>query len=76
MWRLPALGSLERPERDQAYADVGCIPRALEYVDALLRGGRTRFADITDRMEDALRARGIPDPAAWLAREPGKLIMR
>jgi hypothetical protein len=26
MWRLPALGSLERPERDQAYADVGGHP--------------------------------------------------
>jgi tetratricopeptide (TPR) repeat protein len=73
MWRLPALGALERPERDQAYADVGGHPRALEYVDALLRGGRTRFTDIADRMEEALRARGIADPAAWLARGAGKL---
>ena len=73
MWRLPALGSLERAERDQAYADVGGHPRALEYVDALLRGGRTPFSEIADRMEDALRARDIPDPAAWLARGAGKL---
>ena len=73
MWRLPKLGALERPERDQAYADVGGHPRALEYVDALLHGGRTRFSDIADRMEDALRARGITDPAAWLARGAGKL---
>ena len=42
-------------------------------MDALLRGGRTRFSDIADRMEDALRARGITDPAAWLARGAGKL---
>lgn len=73
MWRLPALGSLERRERDQAYADVGGHPRALEYVDALLHGGRTRFSDIADRMEDALRARGITDPEAWLARGAGRL---
>jgi tetratricopeptide (TPR) repeat protein len=73
MWRLPALGSLERSERDQAYADVGGHPRALEYVDALLHGGRTRFSDIADRMEDALRARGITDPAAWLTRGAGRL---
>jgi tetratricopeptide (TPR) repeat protein len=73
MWRLPALGALERPERDQAYADVGGHPRALEYVDALLHGGRTKFRVIADRMEDALRARGITDPAAWLARGAGRL---
>jgi tetratricopeptide (TPR) repeat protein len=73
MWRLPALGALERPQRDQAYADVGGHPRALEYVDALLRGGRTPFSQIADRMEDALRARGITDPTAWLAGGAGKL---
>src|SRR6185312_7316945 len=43
------------------------------YVDALLRGGRTRFSDVADRMEDALRARGITDPASWLAGGAGKL---
>jgi tetratricopeptide (TPR) repeat protein len=73
MWRLPALGSLERRERDQAYADVGGHPRALEYVDALLSGGRTPFSVIADRMESALRARGITDPAAWLAGGAGNL---
>ena len=73
MWRLPALGALERPERDQAYADVGGHPRALEYVDALLHGSRMQFSDITDRMEEALSARGITDPAAWLARGAGRL---
>jgi tetratricopeptide (TPR) repeat protein len=73
MWRLPKLGALERTERDQAYADVGGHPRALEYVDALLYGGGAQFSDIADRMEDALRARGITDPAAWLAGGAGKL---
>ena len=73
MWRLEALGALERPERDRAYADVGGHPRALEYVDSLLRGGRARFRDVASRMEDALRARGIADPSAWLARGAGDL---
>ena len=49
------------------------ISRALEYVDALLHGSRMQFSDITDRMEEALSARGITDPAAWLARGAGRL---
>jgi tetratricopeptide (TPR) repeat protein len=73
MWRLEALGALERPERDRAYADVGGHPRALEYVDSLLRGGRARFRDVAARMEAALRARGIADPSSWLARGAGDL---
>jgi len=73
MWRLDALGALERPERDRAYADVGGHPRALEYLDSLLRGGRARFADVASRMEAALRARGIADPFAWLAGGAGDL---
>jgi len=73
MWRLEALGALERPERDRAYADVGGHPRALEYVDSLLRGGRARFRDVASRMEAALRARGIADPSSWLARGAGDL---
>jgi tetratricopeptide (TPR) repeat protein len=73
MWRLPALDALEPHERDRAYADVGGHPRALEYVDALLRGQRARFADVAARMESALRNRGIGDPSEWLASGPGDL---
>ena len=73
MWRLEALGALDRPDRDRAYADVGGHPRALEYVDSLLRGGRARFRDVASRMETALRARGIADPSSWLARGAGDL---
>lgn len=73
MWRLDALGALERPERDRACADVGGHPRALEYLDSLLRGGRARFGDVASRMEAALRARGIADPSAWLAGGAGDL---
>jgi tetratricopeptide (TPR) repeat protein len=70
MWRLTALDALEPDERDRAYADVGGHPRALEYVDSLLRGHRARFADVAARMEAALRARGIGDPSAWLGKGP------
>jgi tetratricopeptide (TPR) repeat protein len=73
MWRLTALDALEPHERDRAYADVGGHPRALEYVDSLLRGRRARFADVAARMEAALQARGIGDPSEWLASGPRDL---
>jgi tetratricopeptide (TPR) repeat protein len=72
MWRLPGLDALGPADRDRAYADVGGHPRALEYVDSLLRG-RKGFAEVATQMEGALRARGIADPSAWLARQPRDL---
>jgi tetratricopeptide (TPR) repeat protein len=66
IWRLPGVDALEPAEKDRAYRDVGGHPRALEYLDALLRG-RARFDDIAARMETQLRDQGIADPAAWLA---------
>ena len=71
MWRLPGLDALPAAGKDQAYRNVGGHPRTLEYLDALLRGGRAHFDDVALRMEDRLRERGIADPAAWLAR-PGR----
>jgi tetratricopeptide (TPR) repeat protein len=73
MWRLTALDGLEPDERDRAYADVGGHPRALEYVDSLLRGHGVRFADVAARMETALRTRGIEDPSRWLPSGPRDL---
>lgn len=73
MWRLTALDALEPAERDRAYADVGGHPRALEYLDSLLRGNRARFADVASRMEAALRVRNIDDPTTWLASGPRDL---
>jgi tetratricopeptide (TPR) repeat protein len=73
MWRLPALDALEPHDRDRAYADVGGHPRALQYIDALLRGPRARFTDVAARMESALRNRGIEDPSKWLASGPRDL---
>jgi hypothetical protein len=71
IWRLPGLDALSPEDKNRAYRDVGGHPRTLEYLDALLRGGQARFDDVAERMEDRLRARGIPDPAAWLA-HPGR----
>ena len=66
MWRLPGLDALSPQEKDRAYRDTGGHPRTLEYLDALLRG-RAVFGDVAARVENFLRARDIPDPAAWLA---------
>jgi tetratricopeptide (TPR) repeat protein len=61
MWRLPGLDDLEPRERLRAYADVGGHPRALEYLDALLRGGQARSPDVAERMEAVLAARGLAE---------------
>ncbi|MGW3411713.1 TIR domain-containing protein, partial [Streptomyces sp. NPDC000888] len=73
IWRLPGLDTLSPADQHRAYTDVGGHPRALEYLDALLRGGPARFPDIADRMETALENRGIPDPERWLAGMQGDL---
>ncbi|MGV9703034.1 tetratricopeptide repeat protein [Streptomyces sp. NPDC003483] len=73
IWRLPGLDALIPTDQRRAYADVGGHPRALEYLDALLRGGQARFPDIADRMETALEARGIADPERWMAGVEGDL---
>jgi hypothetical protein len=73
MWRLTALDRLEPGERNRAYEDVGGHPRALEYVDSLLRGHGVRFADVAARMEAALRSRGIADSSDWLPSGPRDL---
>ncbi|MER6344541.1 tetratricopeptide repeat protein [Streptomyces sp. NPDC001595] len=73
IWRLPGLDALPFADQQRAYTDVGGHPRALEYLDALLRGGRARFPDIADRMEDALERRGVPHPERWLASVAGDL---
>ncbi|MFB6938951.1 tetratricopeptide repeat protein [Streptomyces chartreusis] len=73
IWRLPGLDALTPTEQRRAYADVGGHPRALEYLDALLRGGQARFPDVADRMEAALEARGVVDPERWMADAQGDL---
>lgn len=64
--RLPALDARSSEEQERARVAVGGHPRALEYLDALLASGKTRFADIAERLETALRNQGMEDPRAWL----------
>jgi tetratricopeptide (TPR) repeat protein len=73
LWRLPGLDALQREDQLRAYTDVGGHPRALEYLDVLLRGGESRFPDVAERMESALEKKGIRKPEAWLRRVKGNL---
>ena len=66
IWRLPGLDALTGVQQQRAWTDVGGHPRTLEYLDALLRQGRARFDDVTDRLEGLLSERGIPDPQQWI----------
>jgi tetratricopeptide (TPR) repeat protein len=73
LWRLPALDSLDVAQQWRAYADVGGHPRTLEYLDALLRGGKARFDDVLERIEHALDSRGVHDRERWLREIKGDL---
>ncbi|WP_239376386.1 tetratricopeptide repeat protein [Frankia sp. Cj5] len=73
LWRLPALNDLTPDEQTRAIADVGGHPLTLEYLDALLTDGRTRFHDVAAKLEHALHDRGINNPAAWYKTVNGDL---
>ncbi len=73
IWRLPGLNALDRKDQVRAYAEVGGHPRALEYLDALLRGGVGRFRDISQKLREALEKRNIDDPMKWCQEGAGDL---
>jgi len=67
-WALPALDRLAEPELERVRQLVGGHPRCLEYLDALLSGGRSSYPDVTTRLAANLAARpDIPDLDEWLA---------
>ena len=66
IWRLPGLDNLTPTQQERAWADVGGHPRTLEYLDALLRKGQARFADVTERLETLLTTHGVPNPEQWI----------
>ncbi|GAA0922127.1 reverse transcriptase/maturase family protein [Virgisporangium aurantiacum] len=66
VWRLPGLDSLTAEQQHRAYTDVGGHPRTLEYLDALLRHSKAKFADVTERIERLLTDHGVDDPQRWL----------
>ncbi len=65
--------ALSPDDQRQAYESVGGHPRALEYLDALLRGGKARFPDVQAKLRKQLKANGIADPARWCADTTGGL---
>ncbi len=74
IFRLPALDALPTDERLRAHHVLGGHPRALEYFDALLRGGADRaqrrgrgrhFPDVVERIERALELAGERNADAW-----------
>ena len=72
--RLEGLKTLSNEELRRAYEAVGGHPRALEFVDALLRGGQARFDDVAERLFAHLEKQpDIADPAAWCADKAGDL---
>lgn len=73
LWRLPGINALSPADQRRAYTDVGGHPRALEYLDALLRGGRTPFPNVAKRLEAALEHRGIAHPDTWMQGVAGDL---
>jgi tetratricopeptide (TPR) repeat protein len=70
-WRLPGLDALSPADQQQAYLNVGGHPRTLEYLDALLRSGQARFADVAIRMERAMAVRGLIPATIWEQGKPG-----
>ncbi|MDR7277190.1 tetratricopeptide repeat protein [Catenuloplanes atrovinosus] len=75
MWSLPRLDrhATDPPARERVWRTVGGHPRALEYLDALLPGeqpataGQARFADITQRLHNAVQDRlGPTESTTWL----------
>jgi len=73
LWRLEGLRVLSPEEQRQAYEQVGGHPRALEYLEAILRGDKARFPDVQTRLRRQLAEKGIRDPARWCADTAGGL---
>jgi hypothetical protein len=58
--RLPALTQLKPDEHRVVVSTIGGHPRLIEFVDAILRGGRSDLADVTIRLRQLAQAEGIP----------------
>jgi hypothetical protein len=65
-WALPALDKLTEAELQRVWQMVGGHPRCLEYLDALLSGGRSTYPDVTARLAANLASHSdIPDLDEW-----------
>jgi tetratricopeptide (TPR) repeat protein len=71
-WSLPALDRLDPTELGRVWRLAGGHPRSLEYLDALLSGGRASYPDVTARLHQAVAARlGGANMNQWLADRTG-----
>ncbi|MEV7099501.1 CHAT domain-containing protein [Amycolatopsis sp. NPDC051045] len=77
VFRLPALDRLPPADRQRVHHDLGGHPRALEYLDAVLRGGRplearkgsgTQLDGVMKRIGLALQAEGLDSGSWWRER--------
>ncbi len=57
--RLPALRDLEPEDRRLLHRTVGGHPRLIEFVDALLRGGRANLRQVQAKLRDLARREGV-----------------
>ncbi|MFI6236843.1 tetratricopeptide repeat protein [Micromonospora sp. NPDC050784] len=53
LWRLPGVGRLTPAEQQRMWHRLGGHPRALEYLDGLLRGGHARSDEVASRLAAA-----------------------
>ena len=58
-WRLPALRDLDAADRRLLTRTIGGHPRLIEFVDALLRGGRANLFHVQDKLRDLATQHGI-----------------
>ena len=71
-WSLPALDQLDERQLEQVWRLAGGHPRSLEYLDALLSGGRARYPDVTARLNTAITGRlSGTDRGQWLSARTG-----
>lgn len=57
--RLPALRDLDPEDRRLLHRTVGGHPRLIEFVDALLRGGRANLKQVQVKLRDLARREGL-----------------
>jgi tetratricopeptide (TPR) repeat protein len=71
-WSLTELDKLDENRLDRVWRLVGGHPRSLEYLDALLAGGKARYPDVTARLTHAVGQRlGGARLDQWLTAHTG-----
>src|SRR5262249_25560133 len=57
--RLPALRDLDAEDRRVLMRTIGGHPRQIEFIDALLRGGRASFKHVQVKLRNLARTQGL-----------------